>query len=322
MNMEYGSFLPFDMGTSKEYYEGEEVVSLNCARYGIIYSILDAEYKKLYIPFYMCPTVKEALVNYSILFEEYHINSEFEPIGVELGKKEAILIFNFCGLISREKIEKMVAKYKNVIIDNSQAFFSKPILDVYNVYSCRKFLGVVDGCYVVKKGIKHFENTFEEDFSSKRIKILFSSLEHGTNYAYKKYLEIEEGFSNSKIMRISKSTREILKRTDYKSIIKKRDNNYEAIFNRLEKYHLGSYFYLNREIHPMKYPIIVSNGQVTREKLKERKIYSPYWWNGIKEKNEFENDLVENLILLPLDQRYSVDDINVMIDIVINILVL
>ncbi|NDO51175.1 hypothetical protein FMM75_17760 [Lachnospiraceae bacterium MD335] len=316
MTIEYGGFSTLDIYENKEYYSGKNVVALNCARYGIVYAILDAAYTKIYIPFYMCPTVKQTLEMFKINYEEYHINEEFEPINVTLKEHECILLFNFCGVILRNKIIDLVDKYKNVIIDNSQAFFLEPILEVYNIYSCRKFIGVTDGCYVIKKGIAHKDKKYEEDYSSNRVHILFSALEYGNNYSYEEYLQIENGFAGAGIKRMSLVTHSILGQTNYEYIIDRRRANYNVINN---------LFKCNKDIAtiataentvPMKYPLLVKNSKNIRERLIEKKIYIPFWWNGISEVNSFENRLMCELLVLPIDQRYSALDMERMVEII------
>lgn len=316
MAIEYGSYSPLDIFESKEYYSGENVVALNCARYGIVYAILDAAYTKIYIPFYMCPTVKQTLEMFMINYEEYHINDNFEPINVTLKEHECILLFNFCGVISSDIFVNLVAKYKNVIIDNSQAFFSTPILEVYNIYSCRKFIGVTDGCYVVKKGIRHEDEKYTEDYSSNRVHILFSALEHGNNYSYEEYLNIENGFADAGIKRMSVVTHSILGQTNYDFIIERRKANYDVIKKNFDYAGVSETITADAKAVPMKYPLLVKNSQELRKKLVEKNIYIPFWWHGINETNSFESMLMSELLVLPIDQRYSVSDIERMVEII------
>ena len=60
----------------------------------------------------------------------------------------------------------LIEGYKNVIIDNAQSLFAKPINGVYNVYSPRKFVGVPDGCYVVGPDAVRFSDEYDQDLSS------------------------------------------------------------------------------------------------------------------------------------------------------------
>lgn len=309
---EYGGYLPFDFKDGHEYYSGEDVIALNCARNAIVYAVLDGGYDKLYIPFYMCNVVRDALDKYNVICEAYHIDEAFNPIGVRLKKNEGILYANYFGLFSKKKIESVISEYKNVILDNTQAFFAKPIMEVYNVYSCRKFFGVCDGAYVIKKGInrKRYEK-YEVDESAHRISYLFKCIEKGTNAAYKDSLETEKELTESPIRKMSLVTHKILQMTDYDSIIAKRKSNFDVLNDIMSSWNLPR---INRveECVPFVYPFFYEDEGV-RERLISNHIYVPQWWKYLlqyKEINEFERRLVNGLLPLPIDQRYTTKDMH------------
>lgn len=319
MMKEFGGYLPFEIKKGNEYYYGDDVVALNCARNAIVYSFLDGGYSKLYLPFYMCYSVMDALRKNGILFETYHINERFEPIGVCLKSNECILYPNYFGLFSDEKIRRIVQRYENVILDNTQAFFSKPIPEVYNVYSCRKFVGVSDGAYVVHKGIKHME--YERDKSYHRMQYLFKAIEEGTNAAYHANLEVEQELCELPIQRMSLVTHSLLAMADYDLIKKRRVCNFEIInhfFSLQEK----KCILRSAECVPMIYPLVCEEPAVRTELVKHN-IYVPQWWKYLLkdvEINSFEKMLAECLMPLPVDQRYEEADMKEMIMLVHNVL--
>lgn len=71
----------------------------------------------------MCVVVRDALDKYKIKYELYHIDREFNSINIKLKEDECILYFNYFGMFSEKRIRKIISKYKNVIIDNTQALF-------------------------------------------------------------------------------------------------------------------------------------------------------------------------------------------------------
>ena len=61
------------------------------------------------------------------------------------------------------------------------------------------------------------------------------------------------------------------------------------------------------------YPLLVENGAEIRKKLQQQRIYIPTLWpNVLREidNNSLEYKFAENILPLPVDQRYSEDDIN------------
>lgn len=64
------------------------------------------------------------------------------------------------------------------------------------------------------------------------------------------------------------------------------------------------------------YPYYVENGIEIRNKLAERKIYIPTLWHNVlieNSKNSIEYDLEANILPLPCDQRYGVDDLDILV---------
>ena len=305
---EYGGYLPLEICQGHELYRGEDVVSLNCGRNAIVYAALAEKYSKLYIPLWTCESIQKSLDQYGIYYETYHIDGEFMPIDVTLEENESILWTNYFGLIDGQKIEALIRKYhNNVIIDNTQAFFAKPHMAVYNIYSCRKFVGVSDGAYIVKKNIKKIN--LAQDNSYQRVGYLLKSIECGTNGSYMDYKEAERSFDNLEVMKMSKITSYILGGVDYEYIKEKRRENYLTLYNEFYKINELDLPMLD-DMVPMVYPLLVVNEKL-REELVSMKIWIPQWWKYILEKYcpvFFEQRLCHYLFPLPIDQRYSSTD--------------
>ena len=83
----------------------------------------------------------------NINYEFYHINEMLEPEIKQINNDSALLYTNYFG-IKVEFIQSIIKKNKNIIIDNSQAFYAEPINGIDTFYSPRKFFGVPDGGYL------------------------------------------------------------------------------------------------------------------------------------------------------------------------------
>ena len=71
------------------------------------------------------------------------------------------------------------------------------------------------------------------------------------------------------------------------------------------------------------YPLLVKDGDLLRKKLISKKIYVPLLWpNVLKEttNNMIEYYLANNIVPLPCDQRYTVDDMHYMIGVILDCL--
>jgi hypothetical protein len=70
------------------------------------------------------------------------------------------------------------------------------------------------------------------------------------------------------------------------------------------------------------YPLLVENGNFIKKKLIENKIYIPTLWPNVFDdtaKDSIEYYYVNNIVFLPLDQRYDITDMKYMMNILRNI---
>jgi hypothetical protein len=67
----------------------------------------------------------------------------------------------------------------------------------------------------------------------------------------------------------------------------------------------------------MVYPYWVENGKDLRNKLINNRIYTPVYWSNVLDWvniDSLEFDFVNNIISIPIDQRYNKSDLNIIID--------
>lgn len=311
--MEIGSFLPLDLRSSGEYYKGEsDIARFNSARAGIYHACRLYNCKSIYIPYYLCATVKEFLQNHSINVKYYNINSSFEPIDLNQEDGYAVLIVNYFGILSENKIKMLSDQFKRVIIDNSAAFYSKPLGKAINVYSPRKFFGIPDGCYVIGENAEKYLDRYEQDYSSGTSSFLLSRIEFGLTETYKERMLNEKRIDESDILRMSKLSSGLLGNVDYIGVKNKRRKNFNfahELFGEINK--IDPSQFIDEECNPLVYPLVIEDIAL-HEKLKANKIYTGRWWNHVLSEvsdNSFEAWLSKYMIPLPIDQRYGEKDI-------------
>ena len=155
MQREFGGYLPLELPHGQELYTGAGVLRLNCGRNAIVAALRDAGAKKVYLPYYNCNTVYDAVTRAGFAVERYPLDARRLPVCPALGDGEWLLYVNYFGIASDDLLAEVKRRWPRVIFDNTQAFFSAPRMDAdsYNVYSCRKFVGVPDGAYLVHTGL-------------------------------------------------------------------------------------------------------------------------------------------------------------------------
>ena len=316
---EIGSFLELDLRKTGEYFpDDKNMARLNSGRSGIYHALRLMNCTSIYLPFYLCPDVKEFLEKKSIRISYYYISEDFEPILDRVEQDMAILIVNHFGIFSEKKLYSIKKRYKNVIIDNCASFFRQKIAGCYNVYSCRKFFGVPDGCYVSgpDAGTKLFD--YSQDQSSDTSLFLFMRIEKGCSASYNERMKNEERINSSDVLTMSVLTRSIMCSLDYESIRKKRLDNFRYISSLYEKYNqIDPAKYADENTIPLFYPLVVRDEELV-EKLKHYGIYTGRRWTDVLKyvnKNSFETILASYMVPLPVDQRYGRKELDYCYDI-------
>lgn len=311
---EYGGCLPLELNLQKEYYEEKncseyKILKLNCARSALLYLMEAKQIKEIYIPHYICKTVIDALVSRNIKIYYYYLDDDFLPKSLQLDDNQYLLWVNYFG-INSFKIKILEKKYKNLIVDSTQAFFSKPIGNVDFIYSCRKFFGVPDGAYLIGKEINNIN--LNNDSSYKKIEFLAKNIEYGSNESYSLYLENEDIFASNRILKMSILTEMLLKTVNYENIKNKRTKNFQYLHSKLKDINELKNLELFSDDVPLIYPLLISNNDL-RQYLLDNKIYISCWWKYLLEKmpeKSLEYKFSKFLLPLPIDQRYNEEDMD------------
>ena len=137
---------------------------------------------------------------------------------------------------------------------------------------------------------------------------LLGRYERTASEFYDEYSKNNKFFLNEAIKKMSKLTLNILYGLDYKLIEERRTKNFEYLYNffkNINKCNLlipsGAYMY----------PLYMENGSKIRKELQKKKIYIPTLWPAVFDickENELEYSMAKDILSLPVDQRYMIDD--------------
>lgn len=325
MQKEYGGYLPLELNEGKDFFSNElQTRKYNSGRAAIYMALEDLSVKRCWVPNYLCEYVKIFIASMGVEVLLYNISEKFEPLNINYQRGDAVLYTNYFGLISDKYIEYLTEQYEYVILDNTQAFFRDPLLKkgVYNVYSCRKFFGVNDGAYLISKAFLQNERCLCKSHSEDSFSFLAEAFEKGTNAAYEHSLENEKRIDAEGVRKMSNLTDAIMKTINYDDIEKKRKENFDVLNSHLVGINELSWLIENRQSASMVYPFLVRNDGL-RSFLIENKIYVPQWWKYVLNmdiSNDFECLLSKYLIALPIDQRYTAQDMEHISSIVLGFL--
>lgn len=311
-----GGYFELELSKGKGYHQN--AICLNTARYAFEYILLVKKYTKVYLPFFTCDVLLEPLKKHKIAYEFYNIDVKFEPLfnyeKVQLN--EVFLYTNYFGL-KDVFIEKLTTQFKRIIIDNAQSFFSMPIVGIDTFYSPRKFFGVPDGAYLYSD--KLLDVKLGKDVSINRFSHLLKRIDLSAENGYIDFVENDKSLKSQSILEMSNLTRTLLKAIDFKSIANRRKVNFSFMHNKLKTINKLE-FEINDDQVPMVYPFWSDKKELKRI-LQENKIYCATYWPNVKDwaiPYSLESQLVDEVVYLPIDQRYNEDDMNIILKVIFN----
>ena len=310
---EIGGYFGLELHKGREYYP--DAIKLNSGRNCFKYILLAQKPSKIYFPYYIHKSMMEPIQNLDTNFEYYNIDEKFEIANdIHVGKDEKILYNNYFAL-KNDYILKLVNIYGDkLIVDNTQAFFCKPVPGIDTLYSLgSKFFGMPGGGYLFTKIF--LDDRFEQDVSYAGMTHLLGRIDRTAYEFFEHFQESQKRRCNQKIRIMSNLTQAIASSIDYETVKMIRERNF---------YYLHSYLKDINELSldisliegPMVYPLLIKRDGL-RQRLIENKIYVPLYWKEVldlKGVTEEERYIVNYLLPLSIDQRYEIADMKIIAD--------
>lgn len=302
---EIGGFLEWETYTGQEYYPA--AIALNSGRSALRYLIRSRKITSVLLPRLLCDSIAAACENEGAEVAYYPVAENLRPVLAQpLRAGQWLYLINFYGQYTAQEIRAYAEQYERVIVDNTHAFFTKPQPGLDTLYTCRKFFGVPDGGYLCSDCTRL--EGLETDESYQRLEYLMGRYERTANEFYRAYQEHEEQFEAMPVRQMSKATHNLLRGIDYARVKQTRERNFAALHKALGKV---NNLQLNQPEGPYMYPLLIENGAAVRKKLQTEKIYIPTLWPNVLQdlpESAVEHCLAANILPLPVDQRYTAED--------------
>lgn len=310
-----GGYFELELPLCCEYHG--KAIALNTGRNSLEYILRVRGYKRVYLPYYSCEVLLEPFKKLGAEYTFYHINECLElEEDVELKDGEALLCINYFGF-KQDYVEKLSAKYgQQLIVDNTQAFYAQPIEGIDTFYSCRKFFGVADGAYLYCD--KPLDMELEQDQSWDRMDYLLKRIDLSPQVAYADFRTRSSELRYSPIKTMSNLTHRIMASVDYQQVAQRRRDNYRLLDETLKDKNRIS-LPLADDAVPMVYPHFEDRGAALRQYLIEHHVFCARYWPSVSDwccANDKENLIAENLVCIPIDQRYGENDMQEILDLI------
>lgn len=277
-----------------------------------------ADVRHLWIPYYTCSVVLEQVDKAGIPYSLYPIDENLEiKDQMHLLEGDYLVYTNYFGIKDRYVRWLSGLCGEHLIVDSTQAWFSSPIHGTSSFYSPRKYMGLPDG------GVAYCPRHLDEcvygtDTSYERCAHLLKRIDLGPSEGYADFRSNSLELAGQPVKKMSELTRKLLCSIDFTRVKRIRIQNFEYLHQHLKGANLFPVPPLDSFVCPMVYPYL-TNDKSLRQKLIENKVFVATYWLNVKEWTEtgmLEEELVDNLIPLPIDQRYSTADMDRIIRII------
>lgn len=316
----------FSLELNEGWERHHDALRLNAGRYALEYILKARKYRKVYIPYYICDSVLQPIKRQNVEYELYHINGQLEP-AIELHPKdnEAVLYVNYFGLKNR-KTDTFCYAYRNTILDYTQAFYSEKgnkyddnTIQCDTFYSCRKYFGVPDGAYLYTDCF--LDEDLPQDESYDRMTFLTKRIDRSAQEGYADFHANDEALASAGMRRMSRLTEGMMRGIDYTVKANKRIHNFHVLDKVLRENNRFKWA-MDYGTVPLVYPYYVEDGARLRQHLIENQVFCARYWPNVLEwcqPADWEYQLAENLVCIPIDQRYGEEEMNRITDIIRNI---
>ena len=335
---EIGSEFDFDLKILQKpphqlpkFFARNSYLFLSTGRDSIVYAIKCFKIKNILLPSYIEHILVDLIQHENVQTHFFKVNPDLsinlDSIKNNIKNVDALFITHYFGFIHNlSNIRNLCNKNKVLLIEDcvQSALSTNRTIPVgnfgdFSFNSLRKFIGIPDGSIAYsKKKIPIKESTLHKKFVKLRIAALVGKYKYLNNFQNFSRFYFKEAFEKPEILidifpkpsPMSLYSKKILKRTDFNSIIKIRRKNFKFLLSHLMD--ISFYKKLPVGICPLGFPIIMSNRTKVKKFLIQNKIYPPIHWQLSEQinKNKFRDSwkISKNILTLPIDQRYTIDD--------------
>lgn len=289
------------------------------------------------LPDYVCASVANCFKKNELLF--YRINKDFTIDLKDLKKKMSdkvriLYLINYFGALNNvdtlQELTGLKQQYGFTIIeDTSHSFLSNPhTVGNYCVCSLRKWFPIPDGgvLYATKK-MKDMALASQENspYSAAKasgmvLKTLFLQNKYDYNEIYRRIFSDSEEELNrqEQIYPMSRISKYLLQFQDIEEIIKRRKMNYRRLAEGLSAISVEAASGIDDSDCPFCFPVFISRRDRMRSLLQENKVYCAVHWPAEDislSDSKIALEMSGEILSLPLDQRYTADDMDRIVEV-------
>lgn len=303
-----GGYLELECCSGEPFHTS--AVALNSARSCLAYLIELRGIERIALPDLMCDAVRKTCERMGAQVRTYRIGEGLSlPGDLILGEGEWLYVADYYGKLSAGEVARAKAMSGgHLVVDEVQGFFRDPWPGVDTLYTCRKFFGVADGAYLAAADGARLARELPAGSSCGRMAHVLGRVEAGSAAFYTAYRQAEASIDDEGVTAMSEVTRRLLAAIDYEGVRARREANFAALNAALGGRNLLDPGW---SAGPYMYPLLVADAAGVRERLAECGVFVPTLWPNVLEECEptsWAHKYAENILPLPVDQRYGEED--------------
>ena len=322
----FGLHVDKDEKSHRPVFINEESIYMVNARSCIWFLLGHLKPRKVWCPSYLCRTIIEAIRTANVQPDFYEVDFNLRinsPNWIDcINEDDIVLFINYFGFSSEFRFFEQVKNQGAWILeDASQSLLTTrtyPFAD-FTIYSPRKFIGIPDGGIInihsdIKLNDQEYKSIppvwWQKALSASVLRREFDKC-GGMRDWFAIFQEIEPGapigpFSMSELSKF------ILENNiDYTSIAQKRRENYQYLLDNLK--HIALFPSLPNDIVPLGFPVYLKERDKFRQVLFDHNIYPPVHWkllDLVPLQFGESHKLASEIMTLPCDQRYDLQDMD------------
>lgn len=301
--------------------------------------------KRVLLPAYTCQTVIDPFLQEGWAICYYGISRQLRIDTDDLSEKFKVFKPNLCvahpyyGADLNQKELDALSELKNkgccLVEDLTQCVFSTQRSEIFDYFtgSYRKWFPIPDGAFLTGKDVVPEQREENTAFVQSMADAMYlRHVFHMTNDCHVK--EISRRVGNTAIGHISGEivrhgmsafSMSLLSQVDVEDVKRRRQDNYAYLYDRLANN--SGIEIVDRSMDevtcaPLFFPIYVKNRREFQKVLAQHEIYAPVLWPVHDDAvliNDHIKGIFSEVLMLPVDQRYTVEDMKRMIDVIMTI---
>lgn len=317
---EIGGYLELECFRGPMLHEGD--IALNCGRACLEYLIELRGICTLWLPDFLCSSVPSLCCKAGVEAKTYHIGESFRAVlDFQIAEEEWLYLVDYYGQLTQGDVdEALAASGGRLIIDESQGYYREPWLGADTLYTCRKWFGVADGAFLHTKDGAKLARTLPRSESFDKMGFLLGRFERSAGEFFTDSKINNVRFADEPMAGMSAITENLLRAIEYEDAGARRRDNWSFLE---ETFGSSNLLALEAPAVPFMYPYMVMDPEGVRQDAAAEGVYIPELWPNVSRDSGAGSaaiDYSNNILPLPVDQRYGRDDLNYLVGVLRSLL--